>query len=267
MNLAARNLYHRIYDVVCGTHPHVRMWHPQWLAVKDLYADLRRVLPELQGRVLDVGCGDKPYAVWLNSKLIQHVGLDVCAGPSTDLVVRPGERWPVDSGVVAAVLCTQTLEHVADMEGFLSEIDRVLAPGGSLIVTVPFIYNFHIQTDGSDYRRFSLEGVKVLFADYRIIELKSQGGIGSSLGLLLLNWIDISLNRNPATRVIKGLLLPAMILFYAIVNLSGWLVDWIDNTQSFYSNVMLVAQKREICPEDPHGPRSQLTNGSLSSMA
>ena len=242
--LFARSLYHRIYDGICGTHPRFRVWHPQWLAVKDLYVDLKRVLPELRGRVLDVGCGDKPYAAWLNPKLIQHVGLDVFAGPNTDLVVRRGERWPIDSGFAAAVLCTQTLEHVADIEGFLSEIERVLAPAGSLIVSAPFIYNFHTQTGGSDYRRFSVEGMKLLFANYKIIEVKTQGGIGSTVGLLLLNWIDMSLNRYPTTRVIKGLLLPAMIFLFVGVNLSGWLLDRLDKTQSFYTNVMLVAQKQ-----------------------
>ena len=181
----ARRLYHRVYDAICGKHPHIRPCHFQWLAIRDVYKDLRRVLPHVQGRVLDVGCGDKPYGVWLD-KQVEHVGIDVVPGPEVDILIEPDAQWPVESSAFDAVFCAQALEHVADLEQAVGEIDRVLVPEGLLIVTVPFIYNFHTQPGGSDYRRFSLDGLKQLFAGYEILELKPQGGIGSTLGLLFL---------------------------------------------------------------------------------
>jgi len=241
---SAGDAYRRIYGAIFGTPPRLKFWHPQWLAVKDLYADLRRVLPGVRGRLLDVGCGEKPYAPWLNLKEIEHLGLDVQAAPGIDCVVGPAERWPIESATVDAVLCTQTLEHVADVNFFVSEIDRVLRPTGLLVLTAPFIYNFHTQEHGNDYRRFSIEGLRQLFASYEIVELKPQGGIGSTLGFLLLNWLDISLSRTAFKRIFKGLLLPVLVPFSATINLCGWLLDQIDHSQAFYSNVMLVARKR-----------------------
>ena len=235
--------YRRVYGAICGTPPRLKVWHPQWLAVKDLYADLRRVLPGVRGRLLDVGCGEKPYAKWLNVE-IEHLGLDVQPASGIDYVVEPRDGWPIESATIDAVLCTQTLEHVADVSVFVSEIDRVLRPAGLLILTVPFIYNFHTQEHGSDYRRFSSDGLRQLFADYEIVELKPQGGVGSTFGCLLLNWIDMSLSRTAIKRIIKGLLLPFMVPFSFAINLCGWLLDQIDHTQAFYSNVMLVARKR-----------------------
>src|SRR5437660_11977884 len=84
---AGGKAYDRIIAWLCG-RPRLYPWHFQWLAVRDLYRDLRHLLPTLAGRVLDVGCGEKPYAQWLTSAH-EHVGLDVYAGPAVDVRAQP----------------------------------------------------------------------------------------------------------------------------------------------------------------------------------
>lgn len=240
------DLYLKSYELICGRPPHLRLWHFQWLATKDLYADLRAILPDLEGRILDVGCGDKPYEGWLNLKKAECVGLDTYAGPGIDLVIRPSEAWPLPASSFDVIVCTQVLEHVADLNEMLKEMARALKRGGLLLVTVPFIYNLHTQGAIKDYRRFSHYGVNSLFAgDFEIVEIKLEGGIGSTLGTLLLNWIDMNLSYSATARILKGLLLPLWILLCAAINVSGWLLDKLDRTQAFYSNVLLVAKKRE----------------------
>jgi len=235
-------IYDRLYAFLCGSHPDLLPWHFQWLAVKDLYHDLRQVLPKLNGRLLDVGCAQKPYERWL-TRSTSVVGVDVFAGPRVDVQISPRRAWPIDGAAYDAVLCTQVLEHAEDFEHVLSEIHRVLKPAGDLVVTVPFIYNMHDARH--DYRRFTVQGVRQLFHDrYEILELKGQGGVGSTVGLLLLNWIDATLNLSKVGRLLKGLLLPLWLLVSAVVNLCGWMVDSLDHTQAFYSNILLVAQKR-----------------------
>lgn len=51
--------YRRFYDGLCGRHPRTQPWHFQWLDTFYLYRSLRRLLPTLEGRVLDAG-----YASW-----------------------------------------------------------------------------------------------------------------------------------------------------------------------------------------------------------
>lgn len=236
------NHYEKVYSLICGKHPRLRPWHFQWLVVKDLYADLRRVLPQLSGKVLDVGCGDKPYKTWL-SRAVLCVGLDVAGGFGVDVIAEPGKPWPIDSASFDAVLCTQVLEHVSDLEATLVEIGRVLKPGGLLVVTIPFMYNEHGAPE--DYRRLSTHGTRRMFVRcYEIIELKTQGGIGSTIGILCLNWVEAEMNRSKATRILKGCLLPPWVVFCAFVNGLGWLMDKLDRTQAFYSNVLLVSKKR-----------------------
>jgi SAM-dependent methyltransferase len=235
-------LYEQAYGFLCGRHPRLLPWHFHWLATRDLYRDLREALPGLTGRVLDVGCGEKPYAQWLTGS-DECVGIDVAPGPGVDMVITPGQTWPLEAGTFDAVLCTQVIEHAGDLDNLLSELNRVLAPGGTLLVTVPFAYNEHGAP--GDYRRFSVHGVRALFSGaYELVELKSQGGIGSTTGLLFLNWVDQSMNRSRVTRLAKGALLPFWILLTAVVNALGWAFDHIDGTRAFYSNVFMLARKK-----------------------
>lgn len=234
-------LYELVYARLCGRHPHVRLWHSQYLCEKDLNADLRRVLGSLSGVVLDVGCGNNPYRSWIQ-RTHRYIGLDIRSGEGVDIVVRPGEIWPVEDASCDAVLCTQVLEHVENLDLEMAEIYRIMRPGGTLVLTVPFIYNVHGAPH--DYRRLSTFGVKQLVGKgYDILELKPQGGIGSACGGLLLNWIHDSFNLTRPLRILKGLLLPAWMLFSLFVNLLGLLLDILDRTSSFYGNTLLVARK------------------------
>lgn len=237
--------YSKTYDFFCGKHPNLRMWHFQWLSTKDLNNDLRRLLPEIKGRILDVGCGEKPYEQWLNSaELKEYIGIDIFPGPKVDRVITPGNSLPFKDDYFDAIICTQVLEHVPDIENVLNEIYRVLKPGGRLIVSMPFIYNAHGAPH--DYRRFSLDGINLLFFEqYKIIESKKQGKIGTTLGVLCLNWLDTFMNQHKLTRLLKGVLLPIWLLSSFIINITALLLDKIDKSSTFYSNVLVVALKCE----------------------
>jgi SAM-dependent methyltransferase len=71
-----------------------------------------------------------------------------------------GLNIPLQDGSVQNVLCTQVLEHVFQPDPFLAEVYRVLAPGGSLLLTVPFVWDEHEQP--YDYARYSSFGLRHL---------------------------------------------------------------------------------------------------------
>lgn len=242
MSLAA-DFYLDLYGRLCGRPPRLYPWHFQWLAIRYLCLDLREVLPNLYGRVLDVGCGSKPYADWLDAdRVTQHVGIDIYPGPNVDVVIRPNMPWPLETASFDAILCTQVLEHVENLEHVLAEMHRVLKPRGMLLASVPFAFNQH---DVHDYRRLSLNGVRCLLEkDYDIHTLKAQGGIGSTLAIFWLNWVNQTMNAQKATRFAKALLLPAWLLMSLIINSVGVLFDWIDHTKAFYGNTFVIALKK-----------------------
>lgn len=237
-----RALYHRVYETLCGRHPHLRPWHFQWLTGHHLYPELRRWLPTLRGRILDVGCRDKPYQRWA-TEASEYLGVDVVAGPKVDWVIEDGKPWPLPSESFDGVVCTQVLQHVRDLSNTLGEIERVLKPGGRLLMTVPFAYSLHGVIP--DYWRMSRAGVVgLLGAGYEVEELQGLGGVGSTIAAFALNWIEVETGKHALTRVARGLLLPIWLLICLGTNLWAWALNIMDTTHSFYSNVLILARKR-----------------------
>jgi SAM-dependent methyltransferase len=234
-------LYDNVYGAICGRHPDIRPWHFQWLAVKDLYPELRTRLAELRGSVLDVGCGTKPYRVWLR-QADRYVGLDVSADGQPDVLVEPGKPWPLEDASFDALISTQVLEHVTDLDNVVREMARVLRPGATAVITLPFIYNEHGAP--GDFRRYSVHGATEIFPKHwEIVSVRPLGAVGSSTGVLLLNWIDESTNASRPGRLVKGILLPLWIVLSGLVNLVATALDALDRTSGFYVNLCLVVRK------------------------
>lgn len=235
--------YRRVYESVCGKHPNLRPWHFQWLDAFHLYRQLRQLLPTLEGRILDVGCGNKPYRNWFGHTS-EYVGLDVLPGPEVDVVVPSDGAWPLPDEYFDALLASQVLEHVEHLEHTLGEMNRVLKRGGVMVMSFPFLYNEHGAP--FDFQRLTAYRAVKLFPDFEVLCLKRQGGIGSTLTILLLNWMEQSMNGSFITRLLKAVVLPVWVPFTFGLNVAGLLVDGIDRTDAFYSNVLIVVRKSHM---------------------
>lgn len=231
-------LYRQTYEVLCGKHPDVLQWHFQWLDTIYLARTLKVQLPQLGGRVLDVGCGDKPYRA-LFSRARDYVGIDI-AGEGADHVVAPDAVFPFDDESFDVVFATQVVEHVENLPHTLGEIARVFKPGGVIVLSFPSLYNEH----GSpyDFQRYTSHGATYLLP-YEVLMLERQGAFGSTIVILTLNWLENSLGANKLTRMIKALTLPLWMPFCLAMNGLGLLLDKFDRTDKFYNNVFVVFRK------------------------
>lgn len=121
----------------------------------------------LSGRLLDVGCGSKPYKSLF--AVDAYIGLDIDSETARKREAADyfydGNVFPFADNSFDAVLCNEVLEHVFNPDEFLGEIVRVLRPGGKLLLTVPFVWDEHEQP--YDYARYSSFGLRAL--------LKKQG--------------------------------------------------------------------------------------------
>jgi SAM-dependent methyltransferase len=122
------------------------------------WRDLSAVLPSMQGTLLDVGCGAQPFRSLVNPQA-KYLGIDTDEAKAHFGYEMPnttyfsGDVWPVADASVSVVLSTETLEHVLDTRRFLGEAARCLAPGGTLLFTVPFAARWHFIP--YDYWRFT----------------------------------------------------------------------------------------------------------------
>jgi SAM-dependent methyltransferase len=223
---AGASLFHRFYVRYAGRHPRLRPWHHQWLAGTPLYAVLRPVLAQLEGDVLDVGCGAKPYRDWV-PRARRYVGIDVFDGPQVDGVIVPGEPWPVADAEFDAVLCTQVLEHVDDLDHAVGELVRTLRPGGEA------------------YRRLSRYGLRRVLEDHglEIVRLTPHGAIGSTLGAIALCWTFDAMPRGRRGLLLTAPLLPLWSLLCLVVNGAGAALDRVDRTGMYYGNLLVVARR------------------------
>jgi SAM-dependent methyltransferase len=97
------------------------------------------------GRALDVGCGDGRLTALIEADEVtaadvSGVALDRARSRLSGVVVveiEPDARLPFGDSSFDLVLCAETIEHVRDVQLLLSEIRRVLAPGGTLALTTP----------------------------------------------------------------------------------------------------------------------------------
>lgn len=136
--------------------------NPFYLARSALWKAVSDSAPQLQGDLLDVGCGTKPYRHLLSVR--RYVGLDVDSDRTRSLGIADdlydGQRFPYDAESFDSLLCNQVLEHVFAPDPFVREMCRVLKPEGKLLLTVPFIWDEHEQP--YDFARYSSFGLKAL---------------------------------------------------------------------------------------------------------
>jgi SAM-dependent methyltransferase len=113
------------------------------------------------------------------------INVDIFAFKNVDIVADI-KNMPFRDTVADGVVCDDVLEHVPDTAGVLREISRILKPGGTFILTVPFMYPYHSSPD--DYFRWTEEGIRHILKEnnFNIEELGIRGGpMGALQGLLM----------------------------------------------------------------------------------
>lgn len=156
-------------------------------------------------RLLDVGCGSKPYYPFFEQFVSEYVGVDVVENPSAELL-GPIEALPVPDASFDVVLCSQVLEHCDDPAQAVRELRRVTRPGGRVLASTHGVQVYHPSP--VDLWRWTHAGLERLFtrsAAWSSVTVRPSSGTAACLGMLVSIYIDLVSRRAHAAPVGRAL--------------------------------------------------------------
>lgn len=144
-------------------------------------------------RILDVGCGLRPYEVFFPQ--CTYIGIDVPVSGREASGKRPdhefdGTNIPLQDGSFDVIICTEVLEHAVSPQLLLQEMARVSKTDALLFLTVPFIWGLHELP--YDFQRYTTEGIwrAVTNAGYAIEDQRKLSPGLAAVRLLVLSEIN-----------------------------------------------------------------------------
>jgi ubiquinone/menaquinone biosynthesis C-methylase UbiE len=133
-----------------------------------------------KSRVLVVGAGQGGFGIEILTadSTIEMINLDIVPNNSLD-VIADAHHLPLANESCDGVVIQAVLEHVLYPEQVVTEIRRVLKPGGFVYAETPFLQMVHERA--YDFTRFTYLGHKKLFINFNEIESGITGGAGMTL--------------------------------------------------------------------------------------
>lgn len=203
-------------DVLSRTKEFARSWDLDllfrtylFIPRKILRDTVRELGGQLEGKLLDVGCGSQQYRKFLHCRQYFGIEWNVDRRPP---VVADVTQIPFRDGAFDSALCTEVLEHLPEPGRCLAEIHRVVKPGGSVLFTVPMTVYTH--SEPYDFYRYTEYGLRYLLEKhgFEIVTLRRLGGVvsvmashGISLGC---EAISDHLDKGALKRIRRLVLLP-----------------------------------------------------------
>lgn len=186
-----------------------------------------------KGRLIDLGCGTAGFKRFFNDHVRDYIRFDYpttkasmgYGGASLD-IAGDIRAIPFKANCMDSALLLDVLEHVFEVEAVLEGISRILKPGGTLLLTTPFIYPIHGKP--YDFHRFSFYALENHLAKYslKIIERVVMGGYGTVLATLVNRFLFRVFWGRRGGLYLAGLLLrPLLLLTFVFINCVGYILD------------------------------------------
>ncbi|MEX0774370.1 MAG: class I SAM-dependent methyltransferase [Phycisphaeraceae bacterium] len=210
--------------------------NPLWVARRCLLRTVRQQAHHARGRLLDVGCGGQPYRP-LFTDVTRYIGVDLPGAQRID-VAASALALPFADAAFDTVLCNQVLEHVPDPGLLIREVQRVLRPGGTLLLTTPQVWGLHHEPH--DYFRYTCYGLAHLArsSGMTIVAVAPTCGMWATLVQRLADTVA----HHYAARLPRPLFFGLCVLLSPIL-LIGYLLDRACGPQGDTLDNVLVARK------------------------
>ena len=195
------------------------------------------------GKLLDVGCGSKPYEPLFN--VDDYVGIDIEVSGHNHASSKvdkfyDGKTIPFDDEEFDWVFSSEVFEHVFNLNELLGEINRVLHKGGGLAFTCPFVWDEHEQPfDFARYTSFAIRDIMEKNGFEVEVLIKSTNYFETIMQMLSAY---ISQHCLPSNAYLRIAMYP---IFVSPFNIVGCLLGkLLPKSENFYLNNVVIARKR-----------------------
>ena len=212
---------------------HYKSFHPALFTAVSKYA---------KGRLIDIGCGNKPYEKKFEGTVTEYIGCDIVQSDLKKVdVLCEANNIPLPDNSFDTAFSTQTIEHVEDHQGLVNEAYRLLKPGGYFIVSGPMYW--HLHEEPYDFFRFTKYGFKYIFekAGFEMIEIIPNGGAWATAGQTLIHSFLLSKSRNFFIHASR-FLFHRLRIYWIINSFFGWL-DKVDYNPANTLNYVVIGKK------------------------
>lgn len=110
------------------------LYNANYFIKKGVYQGVRNNSDKIQGKLLDIGCGNKPYEDLFN--VSEYIGIDIeneahdHTNEKVD-ILYDGKKIPFKDNTFDSVFSSEVFEHVFYLEELIKETNRVLKVGES----------------------------------------------------------------------------------------------------------------------------------------
>lgn len=191
-------------------------------------------------KILDIGCGSKPY--YHKSISARITGGDIVATKSTHIVFN-AMKLPFKNQSFDGVICVNSLYYYPNPFEAVKEMSRIMKKNGKVVLVTPFMYPIHDAP--VDKYRFTEYGLRELLKNEFVIKkIVPVGGIFNQLPVFfhsLIKGIPLLFPQflRPLMRIIMIVLYP----FYIIAQFVS-LLDVLDRTRRWPTYYFTIAVKR-----------------------
>ena len=220
-----------------------RFFTKNWLIFSVLDPEIMRAIKlYAKGKLIDIGCGNKPYFSRIEPFILDYTGLDhndTIHDKSKIDLFGSAYNVPIQNEYFDTVFCTEVLEHLEEPDKAIKETNRILKNGGYAIYSMPLFW--HLHEEPRDFYRYTKYGLKYLFEKngFEIVELIPLSGFWVTFGQELVYYLwrfRVYPKLNPLSWLISALGL----LIQAIC----FILNKIDLSHEFTFGYLLVAIKK-----------------------
>lgn len=219
-------------------------FNPFFIIRRGLYRGIDQFKSYMHGRLLDFGCGSKPYQHLFDVE--EYIGADIAQSGHDHTnekidVYYDGKILPFEDSTFDSIFTSEVFEHVFNLSDILDELRRVLKPDGNMLLTIPFAWDEHEVP--YDFARYTSFGIRHILEEkgFTVVEHKKTTTYVSTLFQIWNAYIYQHIF--PHNKILRIALTPIFIMPTTIMGLL--LNSLLPKGRNYYHNNVMVVQNKK----------------------